>query len=460
MTIPFVGTGGLFTRIGTIGQVVADIQALVQTTLPADVTAILNQYLSEPDLTALVPTQANSAKLASTALDSALQQVASQTIARMVFRDNPVSSRTSPLTNLTELIRQMLVTGDTVKRCTITASSTPVTGYTNVGSGAVVLSTKRGDGLTQENAFAEVAKLVCTGDAQQGGTAGNEIFQFTGTEAQTSPFHYEWPLGSGANASLSSTDATKNNSGNNLLTDSAWQGTWTANVPANWIDVLSLAGVDFFRDTNAFHQFGSDTSVLYFTGGTGHTPQLTQQFNSSAGTLGALKPDTVYHGAAWLKVNGIPPDGQLTFDLVDQNTALVSDDQGVVNSSSINANTLTPYYLPYTFVFRTSKQLPTNTRFRVRVSSPISGGGFNVYLAHLSFTVANPLYTGGPFGSLHSGAVNWLKNDKFNVTVGNDRGGATNQKTFQSLFDRLFSMRLNGLLLPSAASPTIPDSLI
>ncbi len=378
----------------------------------------------------------------------------------MVFRDNPVSSRTSPLTNLNELIRQMLVTGDTVKRCTVTATSAAVSGYTNVGTGTVVLSTKRGDGLFQENAYAEVARLICTGDAQQGGTAGNESFTFSGTEAQTSPFHYEWPLGSGASTLLNSTDATKNNAAGNLLTNSNWHGTWSSNLPANWVDVQGLKGTDFFQDSNAFHQFGSDANVLYFTGGTGHTPQLTQQFNLAAGTNAALKPDTVYHFNAYLKVNGIPPDGQLTFDLVDQNTAIVSDDQGSANSFSINANTLTQYYLPYSVAFRTPKTLPTNTRFRIRISQPISGGGFNVYVAHAALCLANPLYVGGPFGSVFSGATNWLKGDKFSITVTNDRGGSTNQKTFQTLFDRLFSMRLNNLLLPSAASPTIPDSLI
>src|SRR5579859_826073 len=293
MTIPFnVNPGGLFNRLGPIGQIVADLQTLVQTTLPADVTSVLNQYLTEPDLTALVPTQANAAKLSIASFDTSLQQLAAQTIERMVFRDHPVSSRSNPIINLQEVIRQMLVTGDTVKRCTVTATSTVVTGYTNKGTGAVALSVRRGDGLYQENLFAETASLVCTGDAQQGSNAGNEAFSLKGTEAQSNPFHYEWPLGSGASANVNSVDASKDNSAGNLLFNSNWHSGFTANVPKKWVDVLSLAGTDFFSDTTTADLFGSDANVLYFVSGTGHTPQLTQQFNLAAGTTAKLTADT------------------------------------------------------------------------------------------------------------------------------------------------------------------------
>ena len=468
MTIPFTTSGstaGLFNRIGQIGQIVADVQALIGNglTLATDVTNLLNLYEgsslsnAEPDLVATVPTQANNSKIAVVGIDSALAQVAATTVERMVFRDNPISTRTNILTNLNELIRQMQANAATVQRCTVTGASAPVTGYTNVGTGVVVLSVKRGDGLTQENTLAETGRLTCTGDAQGGGTAGSETFQYLGAEAQTNPFHYEWPLGSGASATLQSVNATKNNSAGNLLTNSSW-GTVTNNVPANWVDTLSLAGTDFFRETT--NVYGTDTNALRFTGGTGHTPAITQQFNLSTGTLGATKADTQYAFNIAMTCNAVPPSGTFVFELIDQNGNVILDDQGVANQFTVNLNSLTTSYAFRSTTFRMPKTLPTSTRIRYRIGTPIPAGGYNVYLAHSAMNAMTKLYAGGPSVSIFSGGTNWILNDKFTLTFTNDRGGSVNQKTFQSLFDRLFSMRLNELLLPSSATPSISDSLI
>ena len=46
------------------------------------------------------------------------------------------------------------------------------------------------------------------------------------------------------------------------------------------------------------------------------------------------------------------------------------------------------------------------------------------------------------------------------MTTANDYGGATNLSTMQWLVDRLFKTRSLGILLPTNAAPTIPDTII
>lgn len=70
------------------------------------------------------------------------------------------------------------------------------------------------------------------------------------------------------------------------------------------------------------------------------------------------------------------------------------------------------------------------------------------------------LYPQGPRIRIVNGSTPFAVGDRFRIVTANDHGGATNLQTFQRLFDRFFDMRLLGLQLPTAGSPTIADSLI
>jgi len=453
MTIPLTGTGGLFTRLGKIGRLVKDINVYQLSTFTNDLEAIVAQYDTERDLAAPLTQSGDGGKLAVGGFSGQLTTAAIGTINRMVFRDNPQLSRDSIFISLSELIRQM-IGANTVKACTITGSVSAITG---TGNGVVVFSTKRADGLVQENTFAETALLKCTADSQSGGaTAGNETFLFSGDAAQPSAFHPEWPLGSGASQSFTATDASKDNSANNLLTNSDFETFTVANTPDKWTIAAGVAGTDVFSEASVVY---TGTKALKLAGGTATNTSLTQTFNLTAGTLGKLKPTTEYAHNFFTKVDVVPASGVLTVDLIDGSNAVINDDQGVANSYTVALNGLITSYAAKNGVFRTPKLLPTTIKLRFRLSTVLPGGS-NLFLDHMGFTEMKKLYPGGPFFAVFSGATAYLLNDFYSVTFTNDRGGASNLNTFQTKFDQWFNMRQLELLLPSAGSPTISDSLL
>jgi hypothetical protein len=67
----------------------------------------------------------------------------------------------------------------------------------------------------------------------------------------------------------------------------------------------------------------------------------------------------------------------------------------------------------------------------------------------------NQLYAGGPIVSAVAGKAGPVITDRWTLTAANNRAGK-----FQEWFARTFDMRSRGLLLPSAGSTNIPDSLI
>lgn len=454
--------GGLFRRLGKIGKQIKDINVWQLGIYPTTFTEIVNQYeniagpvTSLPELSAPFVSQRDAGRLAAATITTAGQTLAIATLNRMVNDDNPQANASLVSLSMSELIRQMKVSADTVKVCAITISFATVPGYTNTGNGTVNTSTKRGDGLVNENSFAETGSLVCTNDAQIGATAGYEVFQFSGDAGQSSPFHYLWPLGAGSGVSLNSIDATKDNTSGNLLKNSGFEVFTVANTPDNWSIVVGVAGTDIFSEASIKY---SGTKALRFAGGATLT-SIKQQFNvASNGTPGKLGSQSQYSVAVWLKVDVVPAAGALTIELIDGANAVINDDQGVANSFTVALTGITTTFTAYKGVFRMPKVLPAAQYIRMRLSTALSAGS-NLYIDHLGMGLTTRLYIGGPSLAVHSGSTNWIQGDKFDVPVTNDRGGASNLATFQTLFDRLFGMRAMDMLLPSAGSPTIADSL-
>lgn len=470
MAIPLTTSGisvGLFNRLGKIGLLIADSNTYEGTTLVNDITSILNLYEgaaanlsnAEPDIVGNLPNDQTSNQSGVAGITGNLNQYASNTVIRMVYRDNPQPDAQLS-TALKELIRQMKVAAATVKACTITVTVNTAPGVTNNGTGVCVASTKRGDGLVQEDSFAETENVVCIQDNQSGGAqAGNETFQFRGQAPQNNPFLSTWPLGSGANVNFAAINATQDNSQGNLLKNSGFEIFTVANVPDNWVLAVGAAGTDFLKGATVY----TGSASAQFAGGATNT-SITQQFNvSSAGTPGKLLPDTQYAVNFWAKVDVVPAAGVLTVDLIDGNNAVINDDQGVANSFTVSCPSLTTSFTAQgksnVTVFRTPKALPAVQKIRLRLSTALSGGS-NLFVDQLAFGPMTQLYNGGPSLAIFSGATAFLLNDAFQIVTTNDRGGAANLKNMQTLFDRCFAMRDKGLLLPSSGAPSISDSLI
>lgn len=464
MSVPLTtNPGGVFKRLGVLLKLLADINVYQLTTFPTDLTNILAQYEniagvnSQPAIAAPLSQTADSSRQAAGGFAAQIQTCAQATVNQMVYEDNPQASRSDLKSSLVELIRQMKASSDTVKAATVTATSAAIAGYTNTGNGALVLSTKRGDGLVQENLIAEVGRLTCTSDSQTGGsTASQESFTYKGSVAQTDLFHWEWPLGSGATQTVQTIDPKLSNNGNNLLNNSGFETFTVANTPDNWVIAVGTAGTNVFSEASVVYTGSKALRIA----GSATNVALTQTFNvTSGGTAGKLVADTQYAVAIWLKVDVAPAAGVLTVELIDGSNTVINDDQGVANAFTISCPALTTSYAAFSGVFRLPKLVPTTVKIRLRLSTALSAGT-NLYLDNLGLGKTTALYAGGPELAIFAGSTNWLLNDRFSVTATNNRGGASNLKSFQVGFDRLFNMRGLGLLLPSTGSPTIADSLI
>jgi len=106
------------------------------------------------------------------------------------------------------------------------------------------------------------------------------------------------------------------------------------------------------------------------------------------------------------------------------------------------------------FFFRLRRQHAMPVYLRIRVHTAIDAGT-SVYLDEMAVVQATELYVGGPYAALFAGATAAVTEDKWTLTVTNDRAGE-----FQTWYDRAFDMRSKGLLLPSSGSTLIPDTLI
>jgi hypothetical protein len=95
--------------------------------------------------------------------------------------------------------------------------------------------------------------------------------------------------------------------------------------------------------------------------------------------------------------------------------------------------------------------------------------GAHLFFDQATMGVMTLLYTGGPSVMIADGAVHFLAGngypvssgppDSFQLTTTNDRGGASNLATWQTMLYRLLTVGAD-VLFPSSASPTISDGLI
>src|SRR5690606_30953721 len=105
----------------------------------------------------------NNSKAAAASIMASLQSAAASVLIKFVDDDVTLTSP-SLAPALAELIRQMEAESESVDASAVAAS---ITAGSNTGNGVIVVSTKRGDGLVNENMLAEVVDVA----GQTGGTS-------------------------------------------------------------------------------------------------------------------------------------------------------------------------------------------------------------------------------------------------------------------------------------------------
>lgn len=457
---------GLFPRIGRILHV-AYLADTYEATLPAAFTSFLNQYLTS--------LQQVSGPVA--VVDNALTRVASgvmafavggvgtanaawDTIVSMVLADQPSQSWTRK-SAMAEVIRQMNSAGVTVEVNTVTVTPTAITGST--GTGVIVTTTKRGDGLVQENAIAETLRIVCTLDSYTGGqTQGREQFSLVGAPVLGGTWDYDYPTGSAAGVSAVNAVAADQNqtSSGNMFNNGSFEDWSTDPAPVlrDWTLTGGVWGTDVKQNASSPFQGSFDVEWI---AGTGATPVLYQEFGVTAGASGSTAAPAALSSVAhniWLKRVGAVTGGVLTIELVDDTGTVVNNGQGTPNTTTITLSGLTTSYVAHNVVFGLPANPPDVMRFRYHVSTTLTGA--NVRMDSAVLTQMTAMYTGGPAFALFSGVVPFKGGDGWSIVNTNDQGGATFCATFQTGFQRLFDLRSLGLLLPSANPGTVPNALI
>jgi hypothetical protein len=451
------GPNSLFPRLGRLGKLLFSDHGAQAASLTINNDELGRFLAADMDLSAgfAASRESRIRSLASADL-AGCQQIATPVLLRMVAADQPTRAGSVPEA-MVEVVRQMKAGGVTVKAATVGVSTAAFSGVT--GSQVLLVSTKRGDGRDQELLVAEAAQVRCVGDSRTGGApVGGERYQFFGVAAGSSTAaDYDWPLGSSGRKQFTGASALISYpSGQNKLVNSGFDGPWASVTPPSWTKSGTI-----IQETGTV--YGAGTSAVKVA--IGDTPILTQVFNDgTAGT--AFQPSPLQSLGFCLfarALTSIPTAGVLRVELWSTAGA-VNDDTGspakVDFALSSNLPVADTWY-PLTGVIRTPAILPAGLSVRVKVST---ASDVAFFYDHLALTPLTQAYNGGPGLAAFAGDVAPLLGDGFTVTPTNNRGGATYGATFNTLFDRLFGMRnLNaetGLLLPTAGSPTIPDTLI
>lgn len=375
-------------------------------------------------------------------------------------------------TSLRYLIEDMTAQGATFAACTVGKT---VTGDSaNVGTGVCAVSTTRYDGLVFQNTFAEESTLAITDDSYTGSaTAGQEPWTWNGaanvssllTGTGVGLWDWDWPTGSGASATgnVVSADQDASTTGN-LLTNSDFED-WTsgaASPPDYWAVSSGAWGTGVQRGATAL----TGTYSVEWVAGTGATPAITQQFDSSdstgatAGTSATIDAYSTVFVNVWLRAAGVVTAGVLTVDLVDDAGSVINDQQGTPNSGTVTLSTLTPGdWEATTFEFRTKIVMPSIARLRIRISTALTGA--NVSMDDVVCCYPTQLYPGGPSAAVFAGGTDFEAlpdPDAFTLTFTNNRAGASYGATWQTLMYRIFQNP--DLIFPYNGGGTISDTLI
>lgn len=461
MTIPFDGTGGLFTRIGRNTYNLNSLNSYLGTdnlsaanivSLGTGVDNINGQYLAADQelVSGLYPSR-DSLRNAVAGFPFYLQSLAQSTLIKMVNTDTILSSLTVQAA-MPVLITEMIDNSETVLANTVSVTATA--GSSNTGTAVCTASVIGPDGLNREYVYNETIVATATTDSQSGtATAGSESWNAVGEISQPNMLAFNWPLGSGSGNTFTSQDA---GAAAGILANGDFEDWTTTNIPDNWSIVVGSAGGTVFRESTIIFR---GTYALKILGDGSQLTCLKQLFDQSAGDGSSfnLLPSTVYAFNVWLRVSSVPSAGTIVFELTDSAGTIINNDQGVANRVTKALTAATTSYASTSGFFQTPRVLTTTTPFNIRIRLSVAlDNGKSCYLDDICLLPATQMYQGGPYIAIFPGATDTVIGDTFNIAVSNNWGGG-----FQKVFQRYFNMLALGMQLPSATSgESLPNSLI
>ena len=454
----------LFARLGKLFGMAETVRSQMST-LRTEYADVISQY-SDADmymvghLTRDIEARINDSQR----LIQIIQRDAEQTVIEMVD-DDLVSANGGGLpkknitTALRELIRQMDDGAASIDGTTITIATPSSFGS---GRGPLVVS-----GLASQ-VFAptvvdypsiktELVRVRCVADAHDPTvTEAAERFSIVGQRSEAN-LDEDWPKGSGTNTVVhaASPDFEQGTGpGYNVLRNSHFEQ-FTSNTPDGWTIATGSAGVDVLEDASSFR--GSKCLEIVGDGST--AVKLTQAFNTSSGTLGRIKPDTLYTISFAVKQTGTMTAGQLKVYVTDGSAVLNNSDSNRKMEIQLDYNVigdLTTSYQIKTLDCMTPADIPKGAYIVIETSTAFNTG-VSVFIDDLCLAEMHRPIPGGLGYQIIPGATRYSFDDESTVQITNNAEGE-----FATDFDRFFNMASKGYALPSnyAGSETINDSLI
>ena len=439
----------LFSRIGKLGHVLNTINGRRGGSAAGDIPVEVNDALAAYDgtpnfnreavaslLNALTGMQGSMAGILSTVRDAARTDLINS-----FHADDPLEELTveAALNALTRLLGTLYYVEPNTIGVTLTSTG-------NSGTGVIGVCVKDGLGRPLENLLAEGLHITVTGTS----TAGSEQLRIRGEVAQHDKLHYEWPAGSGADATYVSVDAASTSK--NKLTNGTFETFTVANTPDNWTIVTGSAGTHLFSEASVVY---AGSKALRIAGDGSNLTQIKQNI------VAKVAGRTVYMLNFWARMSAAPSQGVLVADLHD-GTNVINDEQGVAQTLSVDLTTLGTTYTARQLDFRLVEPLPAAVWLRFRLSTAIENGK-SLYLDHAAVA---PMTQPGdpedytPFVCIFSGAVNWALDDGagtkvLKITTTNSRGSQ-----WQELLDRFYDTVDVSWLTPTSGVVLINDNLI
>ena len=396
---------------------------------------------------------------AQSALFAQMRSYATAILIRQVDLDSPLPSKDVTLA-LTELIRQMKANNDSFGDSTVSAGSQTAVG-SPTGTLKIVCAVTNRNGFVVQTPFPETLHFSVISDSQSNtATARNEGIKAQGAASISDVSAYNWPGGSGSTTSLSVTDQQANNAKGNLLQNSSFDVTTTANSPDNLIFPVGVAGVNFFSSTSSY----STGKALQITGDVGNTIVTWRQtFNTttsttfgSGGTPGKLEPNQQYALGMWMKRDNSLSAGALTCSLLDGSNTVVADVAGNNSTFTQSLTGLTGTYAFFSGVLRTPATVPASGfKLEMKTSTAIDSGD-SLFIDDVALVKMTPLYNGGPSVAIFSGSTAPVIGDVWTIAISSSMAG------FASWMERIFLLRDKNLQFPYVAGggETVSDTLI
>lgn len=441
----------LFGDIGKAIKASNGYASIASTTLPADLTSVLQQ-LGTGSTTfgdavgpgAALPGQYANFQNNVVAWRQGLLQFAK---ARLNDNDTVLSQLNLPVgvslpTLLVALMQDMVNAPQNVQANTVTLGAPSLLAGT-LGNGTVLMdkildgfnapvangfATLFYNGLNSELAVNETQQFTCTQDSGFPGTSeGGESWAWTGGPSY-GQFDYH-PEGSGSGPSITTAHAA-------TILQNLNFNTWSGNVPSQWtVDSGSSA---VFQETGTPANLFRGASALRFTGNGTATIQISQ-----APSLTQLQPRRRYCFTARVKQTGALA-GNLVIKFNSASGAYTAAGSEQINTA---ASGIPGTYTLYNFFINFPAITPGDLRLIISAQNTLTSGA-NLWVDSCSF--APVIYFGGVNATIISGTQPWTVGDRISVPVANNQAGL-----IQEFFRRGFYCQL-----PSVpAGPTLGNGL-